>query len=170
MEAILFVAIFIGGSYLYYAAKQRAKRKVFFKHQYDSQRSLTHRNLVITTTADIKDVRRSLDRHVVSDDSARAVFFGGAIKVQNRSDLRTVYQHSSKITSGGDGDHFSASITFRPPKDDHLSAVISIDQWREKDGVTRRAGIKAMQQFMDSVVAAFRAADPNIQIKYTPAA
>jgi hypothetical protein len=54
--------------------------------------------------------------------------------------------------------------TFEPVAGGRVRAVASIDRWREKDGVTRRAGVNAMENFMNTVVASFRAVDPAVQI------
>ena len=74
MEAILFIAILFGLSWLYYTVKEKAKRNLLFKNQYETQKALTHGDMLITTTAAIDDVRASLDRYSAPDDSVRAVF------------------------------------------------------------------------------------------------
>lgn len=170
MEAILFIAILFGLSWLYYTVKEKAKRNLLFKNQYETQKALTHGNMLITTTAAIDDVRASLDRYLAPDDSVRAVFIGGAIKLVSRDETTSVYKHISKITTGGGGDEFTASVTFLPPADSAQRAIVSIDCWREKDGVTRRAGIQAMQKFMSAVVSAFKEVDPSAYAEFRAAA
>jgi hypothetical protein len=86
------------------------------------------------------------------------------MKVRMESPNRIVYQHQGKITTGGEGDNFTASVTFESVTPSQLRAVVSIDRWREKDGVTRRAGIAAMQNFMNTVVTAFQSVDPAVQV------
>lgn len=88
------------------------------------------------------------------------------MKVKSETDLKSVYRHTSKISTGGDGDEFTASVTFNPTEGHVMRATVSIDEWREKDGVTRRAGIKALDEFIDKTVAAFRAVGPNIRTEY----
>lgn len=164
MVVVLFFIVLFGGSWLYYTAKAEAKRSVFFRDQYERQKALTHRNMVLTTTASIDAVQTSLAQHIPDDRSARAAFLGGAMRVRMENPNRIVYEHISKITTGGGGDRFSGSLTFDQISPTSLQAVVSIDRWREKDGVTRRAGIDAMQNFMQTVVAAFRAVDPAVRV------
>ncbi|KAA0018533.1 hypothetical protein [Antrihabitans cavernicola] len=169
IATLLFFAVIFGVSWVYATVKTKAKREVFFKEQYDTQRSLTHSDLHITTNATVEAIRHSLDKHIPADESAKAVFFGGSMKKTHQTDFRTVWQHRSKITTGGDGDEFTASVTFRP-ENNRTHAVVSIDRWREKDGITRRAGIRVMQQFMDAAVAAFKETDPNAHVETRSAA
>lgn len=164
MAVIFFFIVLFGSSWLYYTAKAKAKRSVFFKDQYERQKALTHRNMVLTTSASIHDVQASLAQHIPDDRSARAAFLGGAMRVRMDAPNHIVYEHISKITTGGGGDRFSGSVTFDQISPTRLQAVVSIDRWREKDGVTRRAGIDAMQNFMQTVVTAFRAVDPAVQV------
>lgn len=164
MEGILILAALFGIIWLYYTVKQKAKRNIFFRDQYEQQKALTLHNMVITTTAPINDVQWSLSRHIPHDQSARASFVGNAMHVRMDGPNRIVYKHIGKITTGGNGDEFTASITFEPLETDRLRAVVSIDRWREKDGVTRRAGIDAMAKFMNDTVAAFQACDPAAQV------
>jgi hypothetical protein len=77
---------------------------------------------------------------------------------------RVIFHHTSHITAGGSSDEFTASVTFHQLDARRLQAVVSIDRWREKDGVTRRTGINAMQNFMNTVVASFHAVDPAVQV------
>jgi hypothetical protein len=53
MEGIVFVigffAVLIGISWGYYALKSVAKRKLFFKGQYERQRTMIDNDLVLTT-------------------------------------------------------------------------------------------------------------------------
>jgi hypothetical protein len=77
---------------------------------------------------------------------------------------RIIFKHTSKIGTGGSGDEFTASVTFSQVFPTTVRAEVSIDRWREKDGVTRRAGIQAMENFMNTVTAAFRAVDPAVRI------
>lgn len=164
LAPFLFLAALFGGSWLYYAAKTKAKRSIFFKGQYERQRALTHQNLILVTSAPMDVVQSSLARCIPDDRSARTAFLGGAMRVRMENPQRIVYQHISKITTGGSGDQFTASITFEQLSPQQLRAVTSIDRWREKDGVTRRAGVDAMQDFMNSVVVAFQAVDPMVQV------
>jgi hypothetical protein len=166
MATLLCVAALFTVSWIYYSVKQNVKRNLLFRDQYTRQRVLTHRNLVVTTSASIADVKRSLAEHVVVDDSVRGAFTGGATTLQSQSPTKLVYHHSSRITTGGRGDEFTASITFAPIDPGLVRAVVSIDRWREKDGVTRRAGIKAMEDFVNAAAAAFQAADPRARLDY----
>jgi hypothetical protein len=164
MGVVLFFVVLIGGSYLYYFVKQQAKRNLFFKGQYERQKSLTHRNMVLISAAPMDALQSSLAHYIPDDSSARAAFLGGAMKVRMESPTRIVFNHLSKITTGGDGDAFAASVTFQQADAHRVRAVVSIDNWREKDGVTRRAGLTAMEDFMNTVVAAFRAVDPALRV------
>jgi hypothetical protein len=164
MAVVLFFIVVFGASYLYYFLKQKAKRNLLFKGQYEQQKSLTHRNMVLVSGAPIAALQSSLASFIPDDSSARAVFMGGAMRVRMESPTRIVFKHLSKITTGGDGDAFTASVTFDQTDANRVRAVVSIDTWREKDGVTRRAGIAAMESFMNNVVAAFRAVDPSVLV------
>jgi hypothetical protein len=164
VATILFFAVLFGGSWLYCTAKSSAKRNLLFKGQYERQKSVTHRNLHLTTSASMQAVQASLAQHIPDDRSARAAFLGGAMRVRMENPNRMVYEHISKFTTGGDGDRFTGSVTFTQIGPSQLQAEVSIDRWREKDGVTRRAGIDAMQNFMNTVVAAFRSVDPAVQV------
>ncbi len=162
--AVLFFGALLAAGWLYYYIKEQAKRKLFFRAQYERQKALTHQYLILTTVAPMQDLLSSLAHHIPDDRSTRAAFMGGAMKVHLENPWRIIYQHRSKITTGGDGDAFTASVNFEPIDASRLRAVVSIDRWREKDGVTRRAGINAMENFMNTVVTAFRAVDPAVHI------
>jgi hypothetical protein len=164
VAGLLIFAVLIGLSFAYYWIKQNVKRNIFFKDQYERQKTLTHRNLVLDTAASMQTVQNSLAQHLPDDSTARAAFSGGAMRVRMEHPERIVYHHTSKFFTGGSGDEFTASVTFKPLETGHLRAVVSIDRWREKDGVTRRAGISAMENFMGTVVNAFRAVDPAVQV------
>lgn len=166
MAAIVTLAVIFGVGWLYYSVKIVAKRNIVFKDQYEQQRALTHSKLVLTTVAPLCDVQSSLAHHIPDDRSARATFFGGAMRATVQHPNRIVYEHIAKISTGGDGDWFTASVTFESVPPTQLRAVVSIDRWREKDGVTRRAGIDAMQSFVSAVVTAFRAVDPDVQVSH----
>jgi hypothetical protein len=164
MGVILVIAVLFGASWLYYSVKKQAKRKLFFSGQYERQKSLTHRNLILTTTASIDAVQWSLAHHLPDDRSARAAFLGGAMRVRMENPNRIVYHHTSHVVAGGKSDEFTGSVTLRQIDASRLRAVVSIDRWREKDGVTRRTGISAMENFMNTVVGAFRAVDPTVHV------
>jgi hypothetical protein len=164
MGVILVLVVLFGGSWLYYSVKKQAKRNLFFSGQFERQKALTHRNLILTTTASMDAIQSSLAYHLPDDRSARAAFLGGAMRVRVENPHRIVYHHTSHITAGGNSDEFTASVSFSQVDTSRLRAVVSIDRWREKDGVTRRTGISAMENFINTVVAAFRAVDPAVQI------
>lgn len=164
MGVILVIAVLLGGSWLYYSVKAKAKRNLFFSGQYERQKALTHRNLILTTTAPMDAIQSSLAYHLPDDRSARAAFLGGAMRVRMENPHRVVFHHTSHITAGGSSDEFTASVTFRQLDPSRLQGVVSIDRWREKDGVTRRTGINAMESFMNTVIAAFRAVDPAVHV------
>lgn len=151
--------------WLYYTVKQKAKRGLFFKKQYEEQLSLTQQDVVFTTSASVERVRQALAIHIPLDDSVKGAFLGGRYKVKEEAN-RLVYERSSSLKTAGEGDAFTGSVTF-VPQETGLRAVARIERWREKDGVTRRAGIDAMRQFIEAVKAAFREADPNVQIALT---
>lgn len=132
--AILFFAVLFGGSWLYYTTKSSAKRSIFFKDQYERQKSLTHRNLLLTTSASMQAVQTSLAQHIPDDRSARAAFLGGKMRVRMEDPNRIVYEHISKITTGGGGDRFTGSVTFNQIGPAQLRAVVSIDRWRKRTG------------------------------------
>lgn len=150
--------------WVYAVVKEKAKRGVFFREQYEREKAVTRHDLVLTTTAPIQVVQSSLARYLPDDRSARAAFLGDVMQVHLDGPNRIVYDHTPKITTPGEGDRFTASVTFKPFGSGRLRAVVSIDCWREKDGVTRRAGIAAMEKFMTTVVTAFRAVDPAVQV------
>ncbi len=156
--ALLFVFF-----WLYYSIKQKAKRNLFFKKQYEEQLALTHQEVVFTTAASAKQVRQALSVHIPLDDSVKGTFLGGRYKMKEEAN-RLIYERSSSIKTTGEGDAFTGSVTFIP-QENGLRAVARIERWREKDGVTRRAGIEAMRGFIEAVKAAFREADPNVRIE-----
>jgi len=142
----------------------KIKRNTVAKGRYETELSLTGQAISFTTTASLDQVKRSLDNYLPTDDSVTGSFVGGKYKkiVVNANHLQ--YHHSSHITVGGSGDEFTASITFQQ-RENGLMALLQIDRWREKNGVTRQAGIKAMQEFVDTVKSAFLAADRSCSIK-----
>jgi hypothetical protein len=121
--------------------------------------------MVITTKASKKEIFDSLDKEIKVDDSAKGAFLGGVLKCTKRTDDYIEYLHISKFTTGGDGDEFSASISLKEEQE-IIKAVISINRWKEKDGVTRKAGIEAMQDFFSSVQKAFKNIDKDAKIEY----
>ncbi|MBS9535892.1 hypothetical protein KIH27_20110 [Mycobacterium sp. M1] len=164
MSAIIMFAALFGICWLYVVLKTKAKQNIFFRGQYEREKALVGRNLVLTTTAPMRDVQLSLAQYIPDDPSARAAFLGGAMRVTMESPTRIIYKYMSKITTHRQGDEFTASIDFTPIDARSLRAEVSIDKWRENFGVTRRAGIDAMENFMNNVVTAFRAVDPATQV------
>lgn len=168
MSGVAFAVLFFGGlfglSWMYYTLKEKAKRNIFFRDQYARQRQLIDRDLILTTTASIDSVVASLAQFIPNDTSAKAAFLGGSMRVHMESPTRIIFKHTSKIGTGGSGDEFTASVTFNQVFPTTVRAQVSIDRWREKDGVTRRAGIQAMENFISTVTAAFRAVDPAVRI------
>lgn len=168
MEGIVFVigffVVIFALAWVYSTLKSAAKRKIFCKGQYERQRHMIDNDLVLTTVAPMPAVMDSLSRYIPDDRSAKSAFLGGAMRVTMEGSNRLVFNHMSKFTTGGGGDRFAASVTFEQLDPQRLRAVVSIDEWRENDGVTRRAGVDAMEKFRNEVVTAFRAVDPNVHI------
>ncbi|MDH6244902.1 hypothetical protein [Mycobacterium sp. OTB74] len=168
MSGVGFAVLFFGGlfgvSWVYSTIKKKAKRNIFFRDQYARQRQLIDRNVILMTTASIDSVVASLAHFIPNDTSVKAAFLGGGMRVHMESPNRIIFKHASKIGTGGSGDEFSASVTFNQVSRATVRAEVSIDRWREKDGVTRRAGIQSMENFINTVTAAFRAVDPAVRI------
>ena len=152
--------------WIYYWVKEKLKRNVFFKGQYEEQQKLTHQNMIIITTASKEKIFESLDNEIKIDDSVKGAFKGGIYKCTKRTDSYIEYLHTSSIYTGGEGDEFSSSISLKE-EEGNTKVIVSINRWREKDGVTRKAGIEAMKEFYSSVEKAFRNIDSNIKIEYT---
>ena len=151
--------------WIYYWAKEKLKRNVFFKGQYEEQKQLTHQNMIITTNASKDRIFESLNNEIKIDDSVKGAFKGGIYKCTKKTDNYIEYLHTSSIYTGGEGDEFSSSVLLKE-ENEKIKAIVSINRWREKDGVTRKAGIEAMKEFYSSVERAFKNIDSNAKVEY----
>ena len=158
----IFAALFAFG-WAYYTIKQNVKRNILFKNQYEQQKLLTHQNRIFITNTTVEQVKRSLARHIHIDDSVKGAFVGGKYQITKQTDNYIEYKHTSSFMVGGDGDEFTASVSFNATGSE-LRAVFGINSWHEKDGVTRRAGIEAMRELLKAVESAFKAVDLNVRI------
>lgn len=158
--SILLVIALFGVTFLYITIKKKAKQEIFFKDQYKEQKNLTENAYLYKASATEDAVRAALKKHIPTDDSFSANFVGGNCRIAAQNDNSITYLHTAKITTGGNGDEFTASVTFGKTESgvDVLAQIVS---FRVKDGVTRKAGIQAMQDFFDSVRRAVTEADPN---------
>ena len=161
---ILAVVALFAVSYLYLKVKEKAKKKIFFKEQYEMQKNLTGNLYVFDTAAPIETIKEALSKRIQTDDSFSANFFGGNYRITAQAADSITYLHGAKITTGGGGDEFSAKVFFMQIENG-LKVIAEIIQWRVKDGVTRKAGIQAMQNFFNSVSLAVKDADPNATLK-----
>lgn len=143
---LFFIGIFVF-FFIYYEVKKRLKQNVFQKEQYEEQKRLTEKPVIYVVNADIATVMNAVKKAIPVDTSVKAVFKGGNYSVESESDNVIVYHHASKITTGGEGDEFTAQIVLEPYGDNQTQVSVSIIRWRENDGVTRKAGIAAMQEF-----------------------
>lgn len=156
MDVILFFAVFIGGAFLYYAVKKKLKQNVFQKSQYEEQLRLTNKPETHVVQADIATVMTSIKNRIPVDTSTKAVFKGGNYSIVSERNDCITYHHASKITTGGEGDEFTAQVSLTPLDDNRTQITSAIIRWREHDGVTRKAGIAAMQEFQAMVREAVR--------------
>ena len=149
---------------VYYEIKKRLKRNYFNKEQYEHQKEMTHRYYVYTTTSEPKQIKKRLCRMLPVDDSFKSNFLGGNYTISENREDKISFLHHSKLTTSGDGDEFIGSVTFRP-RGDMREAVLQIERWREHDGVTRRAGIRAMEEFLRIANDAILKEDPQAQMR-----
>lgn len=162
MEVAILIIIFTALYMIYYEVKKTLKRKVFQKGQYEEEKRLVRTRVVMVTKVPKVNVIDALDRFIPLDYSAKGTFFGGVYRCEDTEDKR-IYIHISKITSGGDGDEFEAEVYFSQ-QDNQLKVVGKITRWRECDGVTRKAGVEAMNKFLKNMEQAFHYADSNAEI------
>ena len=168
VQVIIAVVVILAASWIYSTIKEKAKREVFFKGQYDEQKSFTHRDTIVETGASLEDARTAVVARFPVDMSAKAAFSGGNYKLVGDESNKLTYRRTSSITNLNSGDEFTASVRFAPSEPDGpLRVIVSIEQWREHDGVTRRAGIAAMKEFFDAVVQAIHEIDPGAQVSYS---
>ena len=159
---LLFGILFVL-SFIYLKIKEKAKKEVFFKEQYEMQKKLTENAYVFSYNGTTEQIKSALKIRIPTDNSFEANFVGGNFRIQSETENEIIYFHGAKITTGGGGDEFTASVKFI--KNDNLNKVVaSITQWRVKDGVTRKAGIQAMQGFFNSVSLAVKDVDPNSKL------
>ena len=142
--------------------KQKAKRKIF-KGKYEEQKSLTHNATIVQTASTIAQVKQSLKETIPTDDSAKAAFLGGRLKIQSETDNYIEYYHTSHFKVSGEGDEFTGSVAFEPTETG-LTVTIRIEKWREKDGITQKAGIEAMRKFVELAKTAVLNTDPNAKV------
>lgn len=159
---ILFLAVIIGVVLLWGVIKEKLKRNVFQKDRYDEEQRLTKTRIRLQTNVARKEIESALDRYIPTDSSVKGAIVGDTYKCTSLSNGRE-YLHRSKITSNG-GDAFNGRVIFAE-QDGGLVATGQITEWYEHDGVTGKAGIEAMREFMDNIERAFRAADPNGKIE-----
>ena len=141
----------------------KLKREIFSRSRYEKQQSFTHQARVFVTTASVEQIKIALGRYIMTDDSVTGAFAGGKYSIVNETATKITYRHSGSLMVGGQGDEFTASVTFYADENE-LKAKVSIDSWREKSGVTRNAGIRAMEDFINTVIAAFEEVDSNVKM------
>ena len=167
-KGILYGFLFFGAvfvlSFLYLKIKEKAKKEVFFKEQYEMQKKLTENAYVFHYIGTVEQIKSALRVRIPTDNSFGANFVGGNFRIKSETENEIVYFHGAKITTGGGGDEFTASVKFI--HNENINKVVaSITQWRVKDGVTRKAGIQAMQGFFNSVSLAVKDVDSNSKLE-----
>jgi len=146
--------------YLYTKIKEKAKQNIFFKEQYETQKALTERSYVYHSAADAETIKTAIKKHIPTDDSFAANLKGGNYTIEAETPDSITYLHGAKITTGGGGDQFTANVTIR--QNNGVSEITAqILRWRVHDGVTRKAGIQAMQDFYDRVRLAVMETEAN---------
>lgn len=160
---ILFVVGIFAVSFLYVWIKEKAKKNIFFKEQYQMQRNLTENAYVFTYHGTIEQLKAAIKNRIPVDNSFSANFVGGNYTIKSETADEITFLHGAKITTGGGGDEFTATIKFSQTEN-ASRAVAQIIRWKVHDGVTRKAGIQAMQAFFNSVSLAVKDVDANSSV------
>lgn len=160
---ILFFVGIIAITFLYYWIKEKAKKNIFFKDQYEMQKNLTENSYVFTYQGTVEQLKEAIKNRIPVDNSFSANFVGGNYIIKSETADEITFLHGAKITTGGGGDEFTATIKFSQTED-AACAVARIIQWKVHDGVTRKAGIQAMQGFFNSVSLAVKDVDKNSSV------
>ena len=160
-NGMLFGLIIVVGlfavTFLYLSVKKTLKRNVFCKKQYEEQKRLVGKEYVYRTGAPRYILKAMVKNAIPVNNSFSAKVKGGNYRILSETEGNITYQHMSKLTVGGDGDEFTAWISFFDTPNG-CSVAACIERWREKDGVTRKAGLEAMREFYGYVENAVRAA------------
>ena len=160
---ILAVVVLFAVSYLYLKIKEKAKKNIFFKEQYEMQKNLTENAYVFTYQGTTEQLKSAIKKRIPIDNSFSANFVGGNYTISSETSDEITFLHGAKITTGGGGDEFTATIKFSQVEN-ASRAVAQIIRWKVHDGVTRKAGIQAMQGFFNSVSLAVKDVDANSSV------
>jgi len=133
---------------VYYARKQLSARD-----RRRTTKPYVHHNLVLVTSAPFPVVQARL-----------AELACGAVRMWADYPQRVVYEHIGSVNGDSHDGCFTAVVTFQYLGPQALRAVTSIDSWRDDNGGVSRSEAAAVQSFMNSVVAAFQAIDPMVQV------
>ena len=160
---LLAVVVLFAVSYLYLKIKEKAKKNIFFKEQYEMQKNLTENAYVFTYQGTTEQLKSAIKSRIPVDNSFSANFVGGNYTITSETSDEITFLHGAKITTGGGGDEFTATIKFSQTEN-ASRAVAQIIRWKVHDGVTRKAGIQAMQAFFNSVSLAVKDVDANSSV------
>lgn len=118
---------------------------------YQRERQITGQMLEIKTSADKAQLQKVLKKHL------RLKYF-----FPRTSDPGIWHcHHPGKPLVAGRGDEFTACIYFDDSKVGQTVLYLEFLRWREKNGVTRKRGLKAMQQYIDNVWSIVKSTDPS---------
>ena len=160
---ILFVVGVFAVSFVYVWLKEKAKKNIFCKEQYEMQKNLTENAYVFTYQGTTEQLKSAIKNRIPVDNSFSANFVGGNYTINSETADEITFLHGAKITTGGGGDEFTATIKFSQTEK-ASRAVAQIIRWKVHDGVTRKAGIQAMQGFFNSVSLAVKDVDANSSV------
>ena len=118
---------------------------------YQKEREMTGQMLAIKTAMDKTQLQKALKKRL------RLKYF-----FPKTSDPNIWHCHyPGKPLVAGRGDEFTACIYFDDSEVKHTVLYLEFLRWREKNGVTRKRGLKAMQGFIDSVWSFVKANDTS---------
>ena len=116
-------------------------------------------------TGNIVTIDTMLDKETTQKIIARRLRLKYAIsRTKDNRIEQWLCRYAGKPHVPGKGDEFTASIIFSGYGENGTSLSMEILRWREKNGVTRKAGLKAMRGFLNEVYNAVRKIDPKATI------
>lgn len=137
---IIAVVILVVSIMIWRSVAVRITRKARLK-DYQREQELTNHVVSIETTIDKAQLQKALRKKM------RLKYFF------SKSSDPNVWQchYPGKPLTAGRGDEFTANLYFDDSSENKTIIYAEFVRWREKNGVTRKRGLNAMQTFIDTI-------------------
>jgi hypothetical protein len=126
-------------------------RSLFSKGKYEREQELTGTATIFRTSVDTSEIKRQLKAHVRTVESLPTLITRD-LAIEQETDSAIVYHYGNKMKT-----FFRSAVQM-----DGQSARYRILSWTQIDGVS--TDVDAMENLRNSIVCAFKAADPNVEV------